>query len=160
LILNGNCTKNNTYFVDGLQTITVIFSVISSMRIVRNILFLNVVIVILLHAVIPHKHHGEMTFDEHQLTHQNANTVFKIIGLVFQEGASTSLDNYVLAEQIVPNKTDITLTSPFAYSTLETMEWPIQIGTKAETVYNVNPPKPLNLQPHGLRGPPCHDFYA
>ena len=101
-----------------------------------------------------------MSFAEHQRTHQNAHGLLKVIGLAFHEGASNGLDNYVMAEKTQLTKTDIHYTPPFIYTTLEALEWPVDITPKVEMVYNVNPAKTLYIQSHGLRGPPCHDFYA
>ncbi len=130
------------------------------MRFIQNIVFITVVIVILLHSMILHKHHGEMSFREHQLAHQKANTLFKVIGLAFHEGPSTNLDNYVLTEKTLINKTDIHQFSPCIYATLDNLKWLSILESKEQSLYKFSLTKSVHLQPHGLRGPPDHDFYA
>lgn len=70
------------------------------MRFIRNILFFNTAAIIVLHTLIPHKHHGEMTFKEHTLTHSNAIGIFDTIRLAFHQDTSNDLNNFTLSEQL------------------------------------------------------------
>lgn len=101
-----------------------------------------------------------MSFTEHQLAHQNANTLSKVIGLAFHDGPSNNLDYYVLTETTTIQNSSLLYNAPYFYHLLETFEWPLTIASKEEPFYKFNLTKTLYLQPYGLRGPPYHDFYV
>ena len=61
--------------------------------ILRKILIYTVLVVLLLHTFIPHLHSGEMTDKEHIELHNNSNTLYGFLSIVFHECNDESLDN-------------------------------------------------------------------
>ena len=126
----------------------------------RKILLFNVVVVIILHALISHKHHGEMTDEEHNITHNNANGIIDIIGLGFHHGSSNNLDNYIISEQNSLNKLDFNELDFFAgIFSIDFKLFPANESPTATIrpyiIFNV-----FIINSHGLRGPPCFDSYS
>ncbi len=68
------------------------------MDLIKNILLINVVVIIFLHSLVPHMHHMEMTFVDHKKAHENANDILDYLGLVFHEGVNYNLENFVSEE--------------------------------------------------------------
>lgn len=60
------------------------------MKLVKYTILISTVGVILLYILIPHKHHGEITFEEHNIVHQKANEIIELISLVLHEGTSNT----------------------------------------------------------------------
>ncbi len=48
---------------------------------------------IILHTVIPHKHHEEMTINEHITLHKNANNLFDYLSLAFHTDLLKNLES-------------------------------------------------------------------
>ncbi|MDH5604544.1 MAG: hypothetical protein OEY51_11415 [Cyclobacteriaceae bacterium] len=55
------------------------------MKTLKNILLVNFLAVVLLHALVSHRHHGEMTVGEHTSAHRKATRLIDYIGLSFHE---------------------------------------------------------------------------
>ncbi len=62
-------------------------------EIIKRLLFKSVVVILLLHACIPHKHRGEMTETAHLKLHQDNDSLIDILKIVFHEGDDEYLDN-------------------------------------------------------------------
>ncbi|MFI0430132.1 hypothetical protein [Mariniflexile sp. HMF6888] len=130
------------------------------MNFLRNILFFNVVVIIVFHALIPHKHHGEMTEEEHNMTHKNATGIIDIIGLAFHQGSSNNLDNYIISEQHSLNKVDFNGLVVFAgifsidFKLFPTNERPTTT-IRPDIISNT-----YIINSNGLRAPPSFDSYS
>lgn len=75
------------------------------MNVFRKIFFISAVGVLLLHLLIPHKHHQEMTYEEHNGSHENAKGIIGLLGLTFHQGLSSYSDNFTFSEIIILQKT-------------------------------------------------------
>lgn len=64
-----------------------------------KILFLNVAAVIFLHASLSHRHHGEMTYEEHTALHNKADDIIDYLKLEFHKSLTDDLENFILTEQ-------------------------------------------------------------
>lgn len=73
----------------------------------RNILFNAALAVILLHTIIPHPHSADMAEKEHIKLHDNSNSLYGILRLVFHESNDENLDSLVFAQYNIDNKTKI-----------------------------------------------------
>ncbi|MCF6213820.1 MAG: hypothetical protein L3J45_07335 [Flavobacteriaceae bacterium] len=62
-------------------------------EIIKKILFKSVLIIILLHALIPHKHSDEMSKEEHFEFHQDNVGFINILKIFFHESDDENLDN-------------------------------------------------------------------
>jgi len=66
-------------------------------EIIKKLLFKSVVVILLLHACIPHKHRGEMTETAHIKLHQDNDSLIDVLKIVFHEGDDEHLDNLFFA---------------------------------------------------------------
>lgn len=76
-------------------------------KIFRNILFNTALAVILLHTIIPHPHSEDMVEKEHIKLHNNSNSIYGILRLVFHESNDENLDSLVFAQYNIDNKTKV-----------------------------------------------------
>jgi hypothetical protein len=76
-------------------------------KIFRNILFNTALAVILLHTFIPHPHFEDMVEKEHVKLHNNSNSLYGIIRLVFHESNDENLDSLVFAQYNTDKKIQI-----------------------------------------------------
>jgi len=81
-------------------------------KILKHILFRFVLIIIVLHAIIPHPHSDELTEEKHFELHQNSNSLIGFIRLAFHESDDESLDNLIFAQYESVKKTDSKHTYP------------------------------------------------
>ncbi|VAV84537.1 hypothetical protein MNBD_BACTEROID02-1609 [hydrothermal vent metagenome] len=81
-------------------------------KILRRILFNTVLVVILLHTFIPHPHSDEMTKKEHIKLHNTSNSLYSILKNAFHESNDESLDNLIVAQYHIANKTKHTYPYP------------------------------------------------
>ena len=65
------------------------------MQIVRYLFLVGIASIVFLHAIIPHSHHADMTQEQHQYSHQEANGLLDYFGLGFQEGFDSSLELFL-----------------------------------------------------------------
>jgi hypothetical protein len=65
---------------------------------IKKLLFKSVVVVLLLHAFIPHQHRDEMSEKAHLKLHQDNDSLIDILKIVFHEGADEYLDNLFFTE--------------------------------------------------------------
>ena len=61
-------------------------------------LFRTVLIIVTLHAIIPHPHSDELTEEKHFELHKKTNSLIGIISLAFHESDDENLDNLVFAQ--------------------------------------------------------------
>ncbi len=71
---------------------------ILSMKIFKNIQFMIVLLIIILHAIIPHPHSDELTDEQHFELHRESNSLIGIIRLVFHESNDENLDNLIFVK--------------------------------------------------------------
>lgn len=124
-------------------------------KILKYILFRFVLIVIVLHAIIPHPHSDELTEEEHSELHKNSSSLFGIVKLAFHESDDESLDNLIYTQYESVKKIDCKHTYPNV-SLLNNIQ---SIVEKRETEKIVksnanNFNKLLFVKLNGLRGPP------
>jgi hypothetical protein len=127
---------------------------------VRNILLLNVVVIIFLHSLVSHRHHGEMTFIDHKKTHENADNIFDYLGLAFQQGEDYSLENFISEEsarlKCLDSQSFYFLANPlFAENGILF----IPINTTFKT-FHQNSLAEFIIRANGLRAPPNYGFYS
>jgi prenyltransferase beta subunit len=124
-------------------------------RLIKEILFHSVLVVIVLHAFIPHPHSYEMTEKEHIAFHENSNTLFETISIAFHESNDENLDNLIVAQYDIVKINKITyqytsiaiLYSPFSEIEKKTVEKITQTNTDS-------PNKLFIVKLNGERGPP------
>ena len=75
------------------------------MKSFQNILLLKIAAVILLHSLIPHRHHREMSTTEHKTAHINADDLIDYLSLAFHSNFFGDFENYIAAERLSPNRT-------------------------------------------------------
>ncbi len=130
------------------------------MNLTKNILFINVVVILLLHSFIPHKHHNEMAYEEHYIVHENANGIIDLIGLVLHEGSSENLETIILSKENVMKDIERSYLDFFAI----TAYLAIKINVKYSGCFIKIRPQELSNNFHiifsGLRGPPIYDYYS
>ena len=126
---------------------------------IRNILLINIVAILLLHSIIPHRHHEEMTCAEHAKAHENTKDVIGYLRLAFHEATNYNLENALF------QKTDYAKN----FDSLR-IDFQVNFGfTKSEILYTqINPffrtlPQKSHLEffilANGLRAPPTDGFY-
>lgn len=127
------------------------------MNFIRNILFFHVVVILILHTLIPHKHHSEMTYQEHYSSHTNAKGIFGFISLVFQNGSTDTLPYFIFSEQNYLNK--------FEFENLDLLKNSDFIQDKLSiNLFLIFQPqilyKSLNILICRLRGPPNYIYFT
>ena len=126
---------------------------------IRNILFINVVVILLLHSLTPHRHYEEMTYVEHEKVHENANSIIDYLGLAFHQDVNLSLEHLTIEKTNYFKEIDfkkINSLINFAISEIEVAH------TQRTSHLRTSPEKLLIrfiLQANGLRAPPNYDFY-
>ena len=129
------------------------------MYLIRNILLINVVAILLLHSLTPHRHHEEMTYVEHKKAHENMDSIIDYLGLAFHQDASSNLENFFLEKTNYFKEFDskyfnfpINFTSPKVEI----------LYTKIKPLFRKLPEKSLIkfiVLANGLRAPPNYGFY-
>ncbi len=124
-------------------------------KIVKHILFSIVLVVITLHATIPHPHSNELSEIKHFQLHENTHSLIGVIKLAFHESDDENLDNLVFIQYESVKKIDFKHISP----AVPVFNNPLSIVETGETVKAVaqntdNFIKLLFVSPNGLRGPP------
>lgn len=130
------------------------------MRPIRYIMFLEAVIVILLHALIPHVHHGEITFEAHVKAHAKAHTIFEILELKFHKHLSVDLTNYTLAQSVALKKVPINKGVPSYSFTNQYSTQVLKLYFHTWTFRYIALSKELHLESSGLRGPPADNYIS
>jgi hypothetical protein len=67
-------------------------------KVLEYILFRTVLVIITLHAIIPHPHSYELTKEKHFEIHKKSNSFIGIIRLAFHESEDENLDNLVFSQ--------------------------------------------------------------
>ncbi len=124
-------------------------------KILKYILFRTVLVIITLHAVVPHPHSDELTNEEHFELHKESNSLIGIIRLTFHESDDENLDNLIFAEYESVKKID----SNHKYPKVSLFNKIQLIVEKRETIKIVkwdtnNFNRLLFVKLNGLRGPP------
>ena len=122
-------------------------------KILKYILFRTVLLIIALHAVIPHPHSDELTEDRHFELHQNSNSIIGLIKIAFHESDDENLDNLVFVQIESVKKFDYKFTkvSNFNITLSIIEEWENEKIVSS----NINNFKRLFfVKLNGLRGPP------
>jgi len=121
----------------------------------KKILFNSVLVLILLHACIPHPHSGELTDEKHFELHQNSNSLIGIIRLAFHESDDENLDNLIFAQYESVKKIHSKHKYPNV-SIIENTTSTVEKITRDRIVkWNTNNfNRLLFVKLNGLRGPP------
>jgi hypothetical protein len=127
------------------------------MNFIRNTLFFHVAVIALLHIFIPHRHHGEMTYDEHWSTHKNAKGIIGFISLAFQNGSSDTSQYFIFSEQDFQNK--------IKFKNLDLLrDYDFTQGDLSLNLFlKILPHKlyrNLNILFYRLRGPPNYGYFT
>ncbi len=67
-------------------------------EVLKYILFRTVLIIIALHAIIPHPHSDELSGQKHLELHEKSNSLIGIIRLAFHENNDENLDNLIFTQ--------------------------------------------------------------
>jgi hypothetical protein len=124
-------------------------------KILKYILFRTVLVIITLHAIIPHPHSDELTNEKHAEIHQKSNSLFGIIRLAFHESNDENLDNLVYVQFESVNKLNFKNKYP-KVSISNSPQFKQEIRKTVKSIrfklndFNKTPFVKLN----GLRGPP------
>ncbi|WP_457618800.1 hypothetical protein [Lutibacter sp.] len=122
------------------------------MGLIKQILFKSVLVVILLHALIPHRHYDEMSEKEHFALHQNNDNIIDLVKIFFHENNDESLDNLLFAQfniqKTTQSKTPILNEEFEGYINVENKL--IQKNTSPYGVCYIT----IFVDVNGLRGPP------
>jgi len=124
-------------------------------KILKYILFRAVLVIITLHAVIPHPHSDKLTVEEHFKLHKESNSLIGIISLAFHESDDESLDNLIFAKYESVKKID----SKHKYPKVAIFDYTTsivgKIVAKKIVKWNTNNfNRLLFVKLNGLRGPP------
>ena len=124
-------------------------------KIIKHILFSTVLVVVILHATIPHPHSNELTQETHFELHKKTHSLIGVVRLAFHERIGESLDNLIFIQYKRANKIDHQLAKaavPLFKRTLTIVE----INETEQSVdWNTNNfIKLLFVNWNGLRGPP------
>lgn len=138
------------------------FYVEDRMSIFRNILLVKVGIVILLHALVPHGHHGEMIGGNEKQVHEDANSFIKVLSLGFHNKLSNDFDNYKLSKEVSLKKNSFFCIVPYinSPSSFENIEIHSKLENREWLIFQTKLFNTFNSLSNRLRGPPTHDFYA
>jgi len=124
-------------------------------KILKYILFRTVLIVIALHAVIPHPHSDELTEEKHFELHQNSNTLIGIIRLTFHESNDENLDNLIFVQLERTKKLDYKCKYPKTSNLNRSLSITKERETEKIVVSSINNFNSLLfVKLNGLRGPP------
>ena len=122
-------------------------------KILKYILFRIALVVITLHAIIPHPHSDELTVNKHSEIHQKSNSLIGIIRLAFHESNDETLDNLVFVQYESVKKSDNNYPSVSVFNnTQSTVEIRETKNTTQCNTYNFD--RLLFVKLNGLRGPP------
>ena len=121
-------------------------------KIFRNILFNSALAVILLHTIIPHPHSKDMVEKEHIKLHNNSNSIYGILRLVFHENNDEILDSLVFAQYNIDKKTKI----DYQYSAINNAYFSTSkiVNKKFYKNLKSNINKLFIVNLNGVRGPP------
>ncbi len=124
-------------------------------KILKYLLFRIVLVVITLHAIIPHPHSYELTKAKHLELHKNSNSLVGIIRLAFHESNDENLDHLLYAQYEIVKKTDSKYTYPKLFIFNKDLFIVENIETEKIEQSNItNFKKLLFVKLNGLRGPP------
>lgn len=123
---------------------------------IRKFMSLIVGGIIFLHAIVPHRHHEEMNWEEHAAIHANARGLVDYLNLTFHYGFQDNLENYLATDQPSDGHI-ITLTLPGII-------WlPILAPSTSDLVspQNTDPfvwVRNFHVRLNGLRAPPIREY--
>ncbi|WP_456424421.1 hypothetical protein [Lutibacter sp.] len=122
------------------------------MELIKQLLFKSVFVIILLHALIPHRHYDEMSAKEHFALHQNNDNIIDLVKIFFHENNDESLDNLLFAQFNIQKTTQSKipiLKEEFKGYTNEENKL-LQKNIAPSNVCYI----PIFINTNGLRGPP------
>ena len=120
--------------------------------ILKHIVFRSILIVVLLHTLIPHRHYDEMSEVEHFELHQNNNSIVGLLEIFFHENNDESLDNLLFAQFNTKESLQHHITSSPLFTILLDFfdEEKLKLSTRnTESSLTI-----LFVKLNGLRGPP------
>lgn len=124
------------------------------MQRIRIITVFSALLIVLLHSFIPHKHHSEFSFTEHESVHQEASNIIDFLSLAFHvDHGEKHLEEFTVAGADV-HSIDTEFQIPVAFDQSFISGTPVfnekQVGFTSEpSVSNL-----LLTCEHSLRGPP------
>ncbi len=124
-------------------------------KLIQNILFKSVLVIILLHIGIPHPHADELTTEEHLKLHKNSKSLLGYLKFAFHEIEDDNLDNLICLESNKTISIDKIIT-PFIFN--NSIKFKIEFYKKTIEQKLKNAPKLNNIlfnKINGLRAPPC-----
>ncbi len=121
------------------------------MPFIRKILFISVTLLILLHTLIPHRHHSEMSYTEDIIAHNKADDIFDFLSLAFHQDSSVYIINSVSNEYFIEkNQLDL-----FTFLNTPIFTRSYFYSKKTPIFHNSNLKKTtLTVALNGLRAPP------
>ncbi len=124
-------------------------------EILKYILFRTVLVLVTLHAIIPHPHSDELTEEKHFELHKKSNSLIGIISLVFHESDDENLDNLIFAQYESVKKIDSKHKYPKVSIFDSTTSRVGKIATEKIVKWNTNNfNRLLFVKLNRLRGPP------
>lgn len=120
--------------------------------ILRHLMMTIATTIVLLHSIIPHSHHSELTHEEHHRQHENASSILDFISLAFH----LDHEDGQLEEFVQGNDIDIDQLFPVSTFTatiqLEIVVWPqdLILYNSLDVIYTDR----SILSSKGLRAPP------
>lgn len=124
-------------------------------KILKYLFFRTILVIISLHAIIPHPHSNELTKEKHVELHKKSNSFIGIIRLVFHESDDEILDDLIFAQFQTIKKSD----NKYKYPTLSIVnkiQFIVEKTEKGKKIkWNANNfDGLLFVIRNGLRGPP------
>lgn len=124
-------------------------------KILKYLFFRTILVIISLHAIIPHPHSNELTKEKHVELHKKSNSFIGIIRLVFHESDDEILDDLIFAQFQTIKKSD----NKYKYPTLSIVnkiQFIVEKTEKGKKIkWNANNFDRLHFViRNGLRGPP------
>jgi len=121
-------------------------------NIIRHILFKSVLLIVLLHALVPHRHYYEMSEYEHLTLHQNNENIIELVKILFHENDDESLDNLLFAQFNIQKTTQskIPILNEEFKGFIDVENKLFQKNTSSHNVCYIT----IFVNVNGLRGPP------
>jgi len=123
-------------------------------------MFIQVVVMVLLHSVMPHKHQVEMTYEEHSIAHKTAADYIDYIALAFHQGTANDLENYLITKKETQQETQVLDFHSFGIPIFNINTSFITTETRSLNNQSNHRKNSFRLLPYGLRAPPKFDYYT
>ena len=124
------------------------------MQCIRMFALFSALLIVFLHSFIPHKHHSEFSFTEHEKTHQEASDLLDFLSLAFHvDYGEKHLEEFTSAEagiQLSDTEFQLPLTIDQCFQLSIAVFDKMHVGFASEPfIANL-----LLTSKHHLRGPP------